>query len=88
MAYIYINTDIEVEVEEYFDSMNEKEKKKMFQLLSQEFMDHSFETDLEPKPLSIIEQDIKNSCKLISKKYYVLDKSDLETIVKISQKLK
>ena len=85
MAYIYINTDIEVE--EYFDSMNEKEKKKMFQLLSQEFMDHSFETDLEPKPLSIIEQDIKNSCKLISKKYYVLDKSELEIIVKISQKL-
>ena len=66
---------------------DKKEKKKMFQLLSQEFMDHSFETDLEPKPLSIIEQDIKNSCKLISKKYYVLDKSELETIVKISQKL-
>ena len=87
MAYIYFDDHIDVEVDEFFESMSEKEKKEMLVLLCEEFNVNVPNIGLKEKLSSIIEEDIDDACYKISHKYFVLNQEEIDTIVKISQKL-
>ena len=87
MAYIYFEDEIHVDVNDMFESMSEKEKKEMLVLLCEEFKVNVPNIGLKEKLSSIIEEDIDNACYKISQKYFVLSQEEIDTIVKISQKL-
>lgn len=87
MAYIYFEDEINIDVNEMFESMSEKEKKEMLVLLCEEFNVNVPNIGLKEKLTTIIEEDIDTACHKISQKYFVLNQEEIDTIVKISQKL-
>lgn len=87
MAYIYFEDEINIDVDEMFESMSEKEKKEMLVLLCEEFNVNVPNIGLKEKLTTIIEEDIDTACHKISQKYFVLNQEEIDTIVKISQKL-
>lgn len=87
MAYIYFEDEINIDVDDMFESMSEKEKKEMLVLLCEEFNVNVPNIGLKEKLTTIIEEDIDIACHKISQKYFVLNQEEIDTIVKISQKL-
>ena len=86
MAYVYIEDEVDIDVQDFFESMSDKEVKKMLELICE---DLDLKNPLQPnkKPGSVFEDEITEACFKITSKYFTLNKEDIDTIVNISKKV-
>lgn len=79
---VWVDADVDIEVEEFFDEMTTKEKQEMFDLL----VEDGFKGEITTTPSGHSSWEFDEAIIKLKTNYYTLSKEETDTIISLSKR--